>query len=151
MTKLSITLAITAAAMLGTTACERARTDDAARDVERARDDVRDAQDDVLDAQRDLARQRTDLSAEMQKALIDVEHRFIKLEKQASEAQKTREAAGRTIPAGADAELQQAQMLAKTKVEAARNAPPATVDRAIKEADEALDQYERKLRDHDRS
>jgi hypothetical protein len=138
------TIAIIAVASLGTVACERGRSDT-----------TTDRQDTVLDPMRTGDTQRRAegerLSPEMQRRLDDAQERFTKLERQAADAR--RDLAARTGEARSDAEagLERAMTNAKTKLEAARQSSAENARRTLDELDEAINDLDKRLRDHGRT
>jgi hypothetical protein len=158
MTKLAIPFAITAAVSLTTAACERKEIEREADDVVEARkkvqeekqelqEDKREGKQEVREAEAELRKEKAELALETKDQLDEAEKRFKKLDEQATTVTKTID-----ITTGPGAEIHQAQLLAKTKLEAARNAKtPEEVQQALNDARDALDKLEHELDDiHDK-
>lgn len=151
MTKLPISIAVTAA-FLSTAACDRNSIKREARDVEEAREEVkeekREQQREVGEAKAGLEEAQADLSLEVQKQINDLEERYLEIEKDAATATQRLEAEG--TRAQHISEIEQARTLAKTRMEDARKATTATeANNALRAAEEALDNFERKVDDYD--
>lgn len=151
MTKLPISIAITAA-LVSTAACDRNKIKREARDVEEAREEVQEEQREesreVGEAKAELKEAQAELSAEVQKQINDLEERFLDVEKDAVSTTQRLEAEG--TRAQHIAEIEQARTLARTRIDEVRKATTAAdANRALAAADEALDNFERKVDDYD--
>lgn len=166
MSKTSISLAITAAALLTTAACDRNSGDDTeaitggqlGEPAEQTKQDKKAGEPGMDEEVRPEpgAQQGTQpqpgaekqpgeqpLPAATQERIEDLQDRYDKLEDKASKLQ------AQTQPGEAepelDAEIQQAKMLVKAKLEAARNATPANATSMVNEAEEALEEFKQTL------
>ncbi len=146
MTKLSISLAVTTTLLLGTAACERKEVEKEVKDVEKAEEKVQEKEQAVEQAKTELREKKAELAVEVQDQLNEAEKRFKTLDEQTTAVTKTID-----TTAGVGAELQQAHMLAKAKLEAARTATSEDMQKAINEAKDAIDKLEKKLNEYNES
>lgn len=158
MTKLSVSFAATAMAFLAATACQKDLERDAEDVVEAKQDvveeqrklekDVREAQqdahEDVREQREDLRGKKAEFAIEADEQLREIEKKYRMLDEQATSLTKTLD-----ITAGVGAQIQQAHMLAKAKLEAARTADnPTDKATAVKDARAAVDELEERLDDY---
>ncbi|HLT36481.1 MAG TPA: hypothetical protein VK034_09345 [Enhygromyxa sp.] len=151
MTKLSITIAVTAG-LIGTTACDRNKIQREAEDVREAREEVREEQREqsreVGEAKRELQEEKAELSIEVQKQINDMEERFLEIEKESMTLTNRLQAEG--TRAQHISEIEQARTLARTRIDEVRNAKTADeASRALAAADEALENFDRKVDQYD--
>jgi chromosome segregation ATPase len=149
MPKLSISIAVTAA-LLSTVACDRNKIQREARDVEEAREEVieeqREEDREVNEAKAELKEEQAELSQEVQKEINDLEERYLKIDEDAAQVLGRLQTGGRTQE---HADIEQARTTAKTRIEEARKATTADdARRALESADDALDNFERKVNDY---
>lgn len=149
MTTQSIALAVTALALVSTAACQRDEVERKAEDVQEAREEVREQKQELQEAKTELREEKTELAVEVRKALSDAEERYKTLEARATTATNALAASGADMTTGIAAELHQAHMLAKAKMEAARTATtPEQAHTALADAKDALDKLEKRLDDY---
>ncbi|HVI00391.1 MAG TPA: hypothetical protein VM869_16855 [Enhygromyxa sp.] len=159
MLKQSLSIAVTAFALLGTAACERERTADETtkeRDesVEGAKTDdrARTGAGERIEAageRIEAAGQRLD--ADMQRRLDSAEDRFDELERRAANSRRDLEARGGEARTELDADIEDAKANVKNKLEAARKASRENARRALDELDEAIENLNSKLGEYDRT
>jgi chromosome segregation ATPase len=147
MSKLPISIAVTAT-LIATAACDRDKIKREARDVEDAREDLREQereqQREVGEAQAELEKEKAELALEVQKQVNELEERFLEIEKDSAATLARLEADG--TRSTQIAEIEQARNLARTRINAARDAATAEEARQnIAAAEQALDAYDRKV------
>jgi hypothetical protein len=149
MTTQSIALAVTALALVSTAACQRDQVERKAEDVQDAREKVQEQQQGLHEAKQELREEKTELAIEVRNALSDAEERWKVLDARATAASNIYTARGVDTTTGPAAEIHQAHMMAKAKMEAARNAKTAEeTKRALDEAKDALDRLDKRISDH---
>jgi hypothetical protein len=150
MTKLPISIAVTAA-LLSTVACDRNKIKRESRDVEEAREEVveeqREEDREVTEAKTELHEEQVELAEAIQKEINDAEERYLEIEKDATQVLGRLQAEG--TRSQQISEIEQARDLAKTRIDEARKATTSEAARqALNSADEALDNFERKVDDY---
>jgi uncharacterized coiled-coil DUF342 family protein len=149
MTTQSIALAVTALALISTAACQRDEVERKAEDVQDAREQVQEQKQELQEAKTELREEKTELAIEVRKALSDAEERYRTLDVRATTAINNLTASGADVTTGPAAEIHQAHMLAKAKMEAARTATtPEQTHTALTDAKDALDKLEKRLDDY---
>lgn len=139
MPKQSLSIAVTAVALLGTTACQRD-----GMDTQRERDTAVDTQ-----PRTEATGER--ISPEMQRRLDEAQERYTKLERQAADARRDLAARSGEVRSDIDTGLDRAINNAKTKLEAARKASADGAQRALDDLDEAITDLDKRLREYDKS